>query len=228
MAVYVNTVNKIMKTLALLLASALILQAADDSSESRKVAADAFYAGQKAVKEHLKSPRDADFSSLYWDKESKVVPYGYQQYLVAGWVDSRNSFGAKLRSDWAAVVELDGDNTVVSYMEIGGSKYGKLPAIKKRPLTDTEKDELKKNAEAAKAASDAKKQADKKVMDEKILAANQKAADQGDAYGLLRMGQRYRDGDGVEKDLDKARNYLRQAALKGSETAKKELDQLLK
>jgi len=61
----------------------------------------------------------------------------------------------------------------------------------------------------------------------KSLKANQAAADKGDAFGLMRMGERYRTGDGVEKDLEKARSFLQKAADAGSETAKSELADLL-
>jgi TPR repeat protein len=61
----------------------------------------------------------------------------------------------------------------------------------------------------------------------KAIQFNQNQADRGDVFGLLRMGQRYRTGDGVEKDLDKAKFYLQKAADAGSETAKNELDDLL-
>lgn len=60
----------------------------------------------------------------------------------------------------------------------------------------------------------------------RVLKANQDAADKGDEYGLLRMGERYRDGDGVPKDLTKARDYLTKAAAAGSPTAADELKQL--
>lgn len=58
------------------------------------------------------------------------------------------------------------------------------------------------------------------------LKSNQDAAAKGDMFGLLRMGERYRDGDGVEKDLGKAREYLQKAADAGSPTAKEELSKL--
>jgi len=78
--------------------------------------------------------------------------------------------------------------------------------------------QLKKMAQLKKAkASDAKN---------RVLKANQDAADKGDEYGLLRMGERYRDGDGVEKDLAKAKEYLQKAADAGSPTAKDELSNL--
>jgi TPR repeat protein len=63
---------------------------------------------------------------------------------------------------------------------------------------------------------------------ERALKANQKMADSGDAYGLLRMGERYRDGEDLPKDLDKARDYLTKAAAAGSSTAADELSQLPK
>lgn len=58
------------------------------------------------------------------------------------------------------------------------------------------------------------------------LKSNQDAAFKGDAYGLMRMGERYRDGDGVEKDLSKARDCLKRATDAGSITAKEELSKL--
>jgi hypothetical protein len=75
---------------------------------------------------------------------------------------------------------------------------------------------------AAKAKTDAKKQA---VVD-KVLKSHQDLADKGDAYGLLRMGERYRDGEGVTKDLAKARDYLTKAAAAGSSTADDDLKKL--
>lgn len=64
------------------------------------------------------------------------------------------------------------------------------------------------------------------AVKDKVLKSNQDAADKGDAYGLLRMGERYRDGDGVPKDLTKARDYLTKAAAAGSPTAEADLKNL--
>lgn len=66
----------------------------------------------------------------------------------------------------------------------------------------------------------------KLAAEQKVLAANQAAADRGDAYGLMRMGERYRDGDGVDKNPAKAKDYLQRAADAGSPTAAEELKQL--
>ena len=57
----------------------------------------------------------------------------------------------------------------------------------------------------------------------RALAANEASAAKNDPFGLLRMGERYRDGDGVPKDLGKARAYLTRAANAGEITASNEL-----
>ena len=71
-----------------------------------------------------------------------------------------------------------------------------------------------------------KKAAAKKTAQAKLLKSFQDLADKGDAYGLLRMGESYRDGEGVPKDLAKARDYLTKAAAAGSPTAADELKNL--
>lgn len=75
-------------------------------------------------------------------------------------------------------------------------------------------------------AAKAKAAADKKAGEEKGLKYNQELAAKGDPYGLLRMGERYRDGDGVPKDLAKARDYFTKAIAAGSPSAADELSQL--
>jgi len=62
-----------------------------------------------------------------------------------------------------------------------------------------------------------------KAKREKIVKYYQDLADKGDAAGMLRMGEIYRDGYGVEKDLAKAKIYLQKAADAGSPTAVDEL-----
>jgi hypothetical protein len=79
--------------------------------------------------------------------------------------------------------------------------------------------------EQKQAVQNAKDQKLKAVQD-KVLKSNQDMADKGDAYGLLRMGERYRDGDGVPKDLNKARDYLTKTTAAGSPTAADELSKL--
>ena len=66
----------------------------------------------------------------------------------------------------------------------------------------------------------------KQMADEKVLIWNQEQAHKGDSFGLLRMGERYRDGDGVSRDLTKAREYFIKAAAAGSPTAADALSRL--
>jgi TPR repeat protein len=71
-----------------------------------------------------------------------------------------------------------------------------------------------------------KADAAKTAVQAKVLKSNQDLADKGDEYGLLRMGERYRDGDGVPKDLAKAKDYLIKATTAGSPAAADELSKL--
>ncbi len=83
---------------------------------------------------------------------------------------------------------------------------------------------------AAKASKlEAQKNAEQLVANTlavKTLAENERLAAQGDAYGELRMGERYQAGDGVAKDIFKARDFLQRAAEQGSQTATDELNRL--
>ena len=68
----------------------------------------------------------------------------------------------------------------------------------------------------------------KKVEDgkQKALQLNEEQAAKGDPIGLCRMGERYRDGEGVDKDLAKAKDYLQKAADAGDPSAQEELKRL--
>jgi hypothetical protein len=86
-----------------------------------------------------------------------------------------------------------------------------------------------KELDAMRKAALAKKEAEQKkaaAAEDKALKMNQELADKGDAYGLLRMGERYRDGEGVEKDLARARAYFQKAVDAGSPTAADDLKKL--
>jgi hypothetical protein len=83
-------------------------------------------------------------------------------------------------------------------------------------------DFYQKFADARQAVMDAQAKKKKEIAD-KALKYNQDLADKGDAYGLQRMAERYRDGEDVEKDLAKARDCFQKAISAGSETASNEL-----
>jgi TPR repeat protein len=92
---------------------------------------------------------------------------------------------------------------------IPGLEYGSI-AIPPPPSLE-EADAVARNAEAAVLRGVT---ANEQAM--KSLKWNQEQAAKGDPYGLLRMGERYLSGDGVEKDLVKATDYLSRAAAQGS------------
>jgi TPR repeat protein len=53
-----------------------------------------------------------------------------------------------------------------------------------------------------------------------------KAAEQGDADAQFRLGEMYRNGQGVEKDLKSASEWLRKAASQGNENARRNLAEI--
>jgi hypothetical protein len=58
------------------------------------------------VREYLKSPSTAQFSSYY---DTEVRDHGSGKYSVMGWVDSQNSFGAMLRTEYICRVTDEGN-----------------------------------------------------------------------------------------------------------------------
>ncbi len=54
-------------------------------------------------------------------------------------------------------------------------------------------------------------EAEKKAKIDKLVKGYQADADKGEPFALKRMGEFYRDGYGVEKDLDKANEYFKKA-----------------
>jgi len=81
-------------------------------------------------------------------------------------------------------------------------------------------------AERKAAEEKEKKEQAQVAMQLKVLHLNEDQAAKGEPYGLLRMGERYRDGEGVPKDLAKARDYLSKAAAAGEPSAADELSRL--
>ena len=93
--------------------------------------------------------------------------------------------------------------------------YGIPYTPPERVLSAEELQAAKKRAAGYKADSDAK-----------LLKFHQEKASAGDAYGQFRMGEHYLKGDGVEKDLNKAREYFAKSAAQGNEDTKAALQKL--
>lgn len=72
-------------------------------------AASACWVAIEYVRRTLKAPSTASFSDCSDSRETSVVRLdgARPRYRVDGYVDAENSFSAKLRSNYRAVVELD-------------------------------------------------------------------------------------------------------------------------
>lgn len=58
---------------------------------------DAFYCAKLIVEDYLKAPSTAKFCKL---SDATVTHLGNGEYMVTGWVDAENSYGAMIRSDF--------------------------------------------------------------------------------------------------------------------------------
>lgn len=58
---------------------------------------DAFYCAQLIVEDYLKAPSTAKFCK---QSDATVTHLGNGEYMVTGWVDAENSYGAMIRSDF--------------------------------------------------------------------------------------------------------------------------------
>lgn len=67
----------------------------------------AFVMAQDFVKKMLKAPSTADFP--IGTSDSTIIPLGNCIYQVESYVDSQNSFGAKIRSQYTASVKYLGE-----------------------------------------------------------------------------------------------------------------------
>lgn len=68
-----------------------------DTNTARHSDDDAFYCAQLIVEDYLKAPSTAKFCKL---SDATVTHLGNGEYMVTGWVDAENSYGAMIRSDF--------------------------------------------------------------------------------------------------------------------------------
>jgi hypothetical protein len=82
--------------------------------------ASAYTVARQFVEQQLKSPRSAVFSRY---RDTKIIHNKDGTWIVQGWVDSQNSFGAMIRSNYILLLEPEGNGryTLVE-MSIGGRK----------------------------------------------------------------------------------------------------------
>lgn len=95
------------------------------SSSSSKYDEDDIKAGvyvlaKKCVKNHLKAPSTAEFTEMWNCGFSKGDD---NIYMMTGYVDSENSFGAMLREQWSIMAEVNGDKVSLVMVTIGDQMY---------------------------------------------------------------------------------------------------------
>lgn len=66
----------------------------------------------------LKSPGSAKFPGLF-ESENHIKYLGDRKYKIDSWVDSQNSYGALIRTNYSCImVEKGGDKWVMEQLEI--------------------------------------------------------------------------------------------------------------
>ena len=153
---------------------------------------------------------------------TEIIPVSKLTEIVGSLLDDSGSAAPAAGTRLVLVEE--------KHQQVEGIDYAGPDTLK---MSDAQLDRWNQAAEevlAAKASKQEVQQNARQVLVKKLaaiaLAENERLAAQGDAYGELRMGERYLTGDGVAKDIFKARDYLQRAAEQGSQTAAQELDRL--
>lgn len=83
----------------------LFHQAVSDANPGPPTGTDHYYTAIATIREHLKAPSTAKFSSVSEDKAYCEEVAG-TVWEAGGWVDSQNGFGAMLRSRWVLVWDI--------------------------------------------------------------------------------------------------------------------------
>lgn len=69
----------------------------------------AWFAAEEFVLRAIKAPKTAEFEDGWREPATHIKDTGQGSYIVTGYVDSENSFGAKLRADFVVNVKRNGD-----------------------------------------------------------------------------------------------------------------------
>ncbi len=93
-------------------------------------------------------------------------------------------------------------------------------------LEESKRQELEAQKSAVRAASDQALEDKRQALKANVVKINQQRADKGDADAQFRMGELYRDGDGVPKDDVRAREFFGKAASQGNKDAARALEKM--
>ena len=193
---------------------------------------------EQLIRGRLKSPSSARFSPHRSKDTNRLKTYDdgdVQYYVVSGWVESQNSFGAMLRSDYTLCLKVtensfdsSGGHTAkvgISYLRLGEQVTGEVPVQCKSAFYYPEEDAFFKARMALAEKGDPVAQYDVGTCFEKAkgtkvdMAAAQmwfmKSGEQGNVDAAFSVGLGYTLGSGVEKDPVLAVTWYKKAAYGG-------------
>lgn len=84
------------------------------------IKAGVYVLAKKCVKNHLKAPSTAEFSEMW---ECAFQKGEGDIYMMTGYVDSQNSYGAMLQEQWSIMAEVNGDKASLVMLTIGDQVY---------------------------------------------------------------------------------------------------------
>ena len=85
-----------------------------------EIKASVYVLAKKCVKSHLKAPSTAKFSEMW---ECAFQKGDGNIYMMTGYVDSQNSYGATLQEQWSIMAEVNGDKASLVMLTIGDQVY---------------------------------------------------------------------------------------------------------
>lgn len=85
-----------------------------------EIKASVYVLAKNCVKNHLKAPSTAKFSEMW---ECAFQKGEGNIYMMTGYVDSQNSYGAMLQEQWSIMAEVSGDKVSLVMLTIGDQVY---------------------------------------------------------------------------------------------------------
>ncbi len=92
----------------------------DETYSNDEIKATVYVLAEKCVKNHLKAPSTAKFSEMW---ECAFQKGEGNIYMMTGYVDSQNSYGAMLQEQWSIMAEVSGDKASLVMLTIGDQVY---------------------------------------------------------------------------------------------------------
>lgn len=92
----------------------------DNTYNNDDIKAGVYVLAKKCVKNHLKAPSTAKFSEMW---ECAFQKGEGNVYMMTGYVDSQNSYGAMLQEQWSIMAEVNGDKASLVMLTIGDQVY---------------------------------------------------------------------------------------------------------